>query len=52
LFEQAIATIPIRDGTVKLLYLVVLLENVWRNFHYEYIGDALQRLALPLVVAV
>jgi len=40
LFEQAIATTTTRDPTVRLLYVVVslLLQNVWRYLHYEYVA--------------
>jgi len=39
LSEQAIATTTTRDPTVRLLYVVVslLLQNVWRYLHYEYV---------------
>jgi len=39
-FEQAIATTTTRDPTVRLLYVVVslLLQNVWRYLHYEYVA--------------
>jgi len=38
LFEQAIATNT--RSTVRLLYVVVslLLQNVWRYLHYEYVA--------------
>jgi len=40
LFEQAIATTTTRGSTVRLLYVVVslLLQNVWRYLHYEYVA--------------
>ena len=40
LSEQAIATTTTRDATVRLLYVVVslLLQNVWRYLHYEYVA--------------
>ncbi len=40
LSEQAIATTTTRDPTVRLLYVVVslLLQNVWRYLHYEYVA--------------
>ncbi len=40
LSEQAIATTTTRDTTVRLLYVVVslLLQNVWRYLHYEYLA--------------
>jgi len=54
LFEQAIATTTTRDPTVRLLYVVVslLLQNVWRYLHYEYVATPPPRRASPLVVAV
>jgi len=54
LFEQAIATTTTRDPTVRLLYVVVslLLQNVWRYLHYEYVATRPPRRASPLVVAV
>jgi len=40
LFEQAIATTTNLRSTVRLLYVVVslLLQNVWRYLHYEYVA--------------
>ena len=40
LSEQAIATTTTRDATVRFLYVVVslLLQNVWRYLHYEYVA--------------
>jgi len=40
LSEQAIATMTIRDSTVRLLYVVVslLLQNTWRYLHHEYVA--------------
>jgi len=40
LFEQAIATTTNTRSTVRLLYVVVslLLQNVWRYLHYEYVA--------------
>ena len=40
LSEQAIATTTTRDPTVRLLYIVIslLLRNVWRYLHYEYVA--------------
>ncbi|WP_048077779.1 ISH3 family transposase [Halorubrum sp. AJ67] len=40
LSEQAIATTTTRDPTIRLLYVVVslLLQNVWRYLHYEYVA--------------
>jgi len=54
LFEQDIATTTTRDPTVRLLYVVVslLLQNVWRYLHYEYVATPPPRRASPLVVAV
>jgi len=54
LFEQAIATTTTRDPTVRLLYVVVslLLQNVWRYLHYEYVATPRRGGASPLVVAV
>ncbi|GAB7020966.1 hypothetical protein JCM18750_38280 [Halostagnicola bangensis] len=40
LSEQAIATTPTRDTTVRLLHVVVslLLQNIWRYLHYEFVA--------------
>ena len=40
LSEQAIATTTTQDATVRLLHVVVslLLQNVWRYLHYEYVA--------------
>jgi len=53
LFEQAIATTTTRDPTVRLLYVVVslLLQNVWRYLHYEYVATPAEA-GVALVVAV
>jgi len=53
LFEQAIAINGNTRSTVRLLYVVVslLLQNVWRYLHYEYVATPAER-ASPLVVAV
>jgi len=54
LSEQAIATMTIRDSTVRLLYVVVslLLQNTWRYLHHEYVVATPPGRASPLVVAV
>jgi len=53
LFEQAIATTTTRDPTVRLLYVVVslLLQNVWRYLHYEYVATPAEA-GVASVVAV
>jgi len=54
LSEQSIATTSTQNPVVRLLYVVVslLLQNVWRYLHWEYVATPPPRRASPLAVVV
>jgi IS4 transposase len=54
LSEQSIATTSTQNPVVRLLYVVVslLLQNVWRYLHWEYVATPRRGGASPLGVVV
>jgi IS4 transposase len=54
LSEQSIATTSTQNPVVRLLYVVVslLLQNVWRFLHWEYVATPRRGGASPLAMVV